>query len=91
LSAYPLSFQVKGDPNVVNILGACNHTIVTEGFSHDLDQAVQNRTEAPPIRSIVATSLDAARGLQALHESSDAPIVHFDIKPSQVGHFAPAV
>lgn len=29
-------------------------------------------------------ALDAARGLQALHEAPGGPIVHFDIKPHQM-------
>lgn len=29
-------------------------------------------------------ALDAAKALQALHEASIAPIVHFDIKPQQL-------
>lgn len=29
-------------------------------------------------------ALDAAMGLQALHEASIAPIVHFDLKPQQL-------
>lgn len=29
-------------------------------------------------------ALDAARGLQALHEATGGPIVHFDMKPQQL-------
>lgn len=29
-------------------------------------------------------ALDAARGLQALHEAPGGPIVHFDLKPQQL-------
>lgn len=33
---------------------------------------------------VVSMSLDAAIGLGALHEAADAPIVHFDVKLSQL-------
>lgn len=32
----------------------------------------------------VSLALDAARGLQALHEAPGGPIVHYDIKPQQM-------
>lgn len=75
---------MKGKPDVVQLLGVCNHTIVTEAFSDNLEMSIARQADTPPIREIVTMCLDAARGLHALHDFPGAPIVHFDIKPSQV-------
>lgn len=76
--------QVRGSPHVVDLLGGCNTTIVTEAGSNDLENEIHKRTKAPAIEEVVSMSLDAARGLTAFHEASETPIVHFDIKASQV-------
>lgn len=58
----------------------------TEQFYLNIEKqaAVRVRKAAPPIREILSTCISAAKGLQALHEAPDGPIVHFDIKASQV-------
>lgn len=76
--------KVRGHPNIVNMLGSCNTTVVTEAYPMNLEEYVSASPEALPIRSVVSISLDAARSVQALHEAVEAPIVHFDIKPSQL-------
>ncbi|CAN0281831.1 unnamed protein product, partial [Scytosiphon promiscuus] len=40
--------------------------------------------EPLPIKKVVSISLDAAKGLEALHEAADAPIVHFDVNIDQL-------
>lgn len=72
---------MRGNPNVVQMLGVCNTTVVTEAFTTDIQSAMKKRTEIVPLRSAVTISLDAARGLQALHQEG---IVHYDIKPAQI-------
>lgn len=66
------------------MLGSCNTTVVTEAYPTNLEQVVRASSEALPIRRMLSISLDAARGLQALHEAVEAPIVHFDLKPDQL-------
>lgn len=78
------STQVTGHPNIVGMLGICNTTLVTEFYSTSLAQAMWNNRDTYTIDKVVSMALDAAKGLQALHEASVAPIVHFDMKPQQL-------
>ncbi|CBJ26951.1 similar to TAK1 (TGF-beta-activated kinase) [Ectocarpus siliculosus] len=75
---------VRGNPHIVQTLGICNTTVVTEAYMLDIQSAVRKRMTALPIGEAVTMSLDAVRGLQALHEAVGGPIVHFDIKPAQL-------
>ncbi|CAM9920393.1 unnamed protein product [Ectocarpus sp. 6 AP-2014] len=75
---------VRGNPHIVQTLGICNTTVVTEAFPLTLSSAMRKRTTALPIGEAVTMSLDAVRGLQALHEAIGGPIVHFDLKPPQI-------
>jgi len=77
--------QMNGKRDVVQLRAVCNHTntLVSEAYPDNLEMYVL-REQNRPIRDIVTMSLDAARGLRALHDHPGAPIVHFDIKPSQV-------
>ena len=76
--------QVKGHPNVVGLLGMCGSTSVSPFFPERLDDLVlKPGAERLPIARAISMSLDAARGLQALHEASGGAIVHFDLKPQQ--------
>ncbi|CAM9138956.1 unnamed protein product, partial [Ectocarpus sp. 12 AP-2014] len=75
---------VRSNPNIVQMLGICNTTVVTEAYMLDIQSALRKRTTALPIGEAVTMSLDAVRGLQALHEAVGGPIVHFDIKPAQL-------
>lgn len=69
---------------MVGMLGVCNSTLVTEYYSIHFDQVILRQQRKFPIETMVAMALDAARGLQALHEASASPIVHFDLKPQQL-------
>lgn len=74
--------QVRGHPQIVNLLGVCNtSSSVTEYFGDDVEALLKrSRGQALPISKVLPMALDAARGLQALHEAPGGPIVHFDIK-----------
>lgn len=76
--------QVRGHPNIVGLLGICGHTSVSEYYALHLDDLVLGATERIPISKVVPMALDAARGLQALHEVSGGAVVHYDIKPQQL-------
>lgn len=69
---------------MVGMLGVCNSTLVTEYYSIHFDQVILRQQMKFPIDKMVSMALDAARGLQALHEASASPIVHFDLKPQQL-------
>ncbi|CAM9653793.1 unnamed protein product, partial [Ectocarpus fasciculatus] len=75
---------VRGNPYIVQTLGICNTMVVTEAFTLTLSSAMRQRTTALPIGEAVTMSLDAVRGLQALHEVVGGPIVHFNLKPPQI-------
>ncbi|CAM9654688.1 unnamed protein product [Ectocarpus fasciculatus] len=76
---------VRGHPNVVDLLGICGPNSVSEYYAVRLDDLVLKAGAEPiPILSVVSMALDAARGLQALHEAPGGAIVHFDIKPQQL-------
>ena len=75
---------MTGHPNIVGMLGICNTTLVTEFYSTSLVQVMWNNRETFTIDKVVPMALDAAKGLQALHEAARAPIVHFDMKPQQL-------
>lgn len=76
--------KVTGHPNIVGMLGICNTTLVTEYHPTSLIQVMWNNRDTFTIEKVVPMALDAAKGLQALHEASIAPIVHFDMKPQQL-------
>ncbi|CAM9799268.1 unnamed protein product [Ectocarpus fasciculatus] len=76
---------VRGHPNIVDMLGLCESSSVSEYFPGRLDDLVlKDGAEPLPIALVVSMALDAARGLQALHEAPGGGIVHSDIKPHQL-------
>eukprot|EP00903_Cladosiphon_okamuranus_P005887 g5822.t1 len=76
---------VRGHPNIVELLGICGASSVSEYYDTHLDDLVLSLGAKPlEIHSVVSLALDAARGLQALHEAPGGPIVHYDIKPEQM-------
>ncbi|CBN74430.1 Serine/threonine-protein kinase pkn5 [Ectocarpus siliculosus] len=77
--------RVRGHPNVVDLVGICGPSSVSEYFAVRLDDLVLKAGAQPlPILTVVSMALDAARGLQALHEAPGGAIVHFDMKPQQL-------
>ncbi|CAM9415572.1 unnamed protein product [Ectocarpus sp. 12 AP-2014] len=77
--------EVRGHPNIVHMLGLCESSSVSEFLPGRLDDLVLKDGAKPlPIALVVSMALDAARGLQALHEAPGGAIVHSDIKPQQL-------
>ncbi|CAB1119436.1 unnamed protein product [Ectocarpus sp. CCAP 1310/34] len=77
--------EVRGHPNIVDMLGLCESSSVSEFFPSRLDDLVLKDGAKPlPIALVVSMALDAARGLQALHEAPGGAIVHSDINPQQL-------
>ncbi|CAM9106403.1 unnamed protein product [Pylaiella littoralis] len=89
--------QVKDHPNIVHVLGLCDCDMVTEYFPYYMDVVLMgpvssssdgndSREELPhiPMRHVVRMALEAARGLQALHEMPGGPVVHADLQPRQL-------
>ncbi|CAM9834504.1 unnamed protein product, partial [Hapterophycus canaliculatus] len=66
------------------MLGFCGSTVVTEAYSNDTKTALLELTGPLPVETVISMSLNAAAGLKSLHEAVDGPIVHFDIKTSQL-------
>ncbi|CAM9931054.1 unnamed protein product, partial [Hapterophycus canaliculatus] len=64
------------------MLGLCDTTVVTEYYSTSFQGLIFRDKRPLPIRQVVSMALDAARGLQALHEM--AVSVHVDMKPQQL-------
>ncbi|CAM9401003.1 unnamed protein product [Ectocarpus fasciculatus] len=73
---------LRGNRNIVGMLGVCGTTVVTEYFPTSIVYYAFGQKEPLPIRVVVSMSLDAARGLQALHEV--AGCIHVDMKPMQL-------
>lgn len=82
--------QLKDHPNIVHLLGLCDCDIVTEYFPVYMDNLIlanpssEETPEKFPDRDIIRMALDAARGLQALHELPGGPVVHADLQPRQL-------
>ncbi len=70
--------RLTASPNVVDIYGFCGNTVLTEQAIIGLDRRVQQGNLS--IHQKIRISLDAARGLAALH---DLDILHADIQTQQ--------
>lgn len=61
---------------------------MTEYFPIYMDELLledsSDSIDAFPDREVIRMALDAARGLQALHEAPGGPIVHADLQPRQL-------
>ncbi|CAM9139951.1 unnamed protein product [Hapterophycus canaliculatus] len=83
--------MVKHHPNVVHLLGLCECDMVTEYFSRYMDVLLlgdssdsKEELREIPIREVIRMALEAARGIQALHEMPGGPVVHADLQPRQL-------
>lgn len=79
---------VKDHPNIVHLLGACECDMITEYFPVFLDEMLlEHKSGTPddyPDSQVIGMALDAARGLQAIHEIPGGPVVHADLQPRQL-------
>lgn len=72
--------QLRGNRNVVAMLGVCGTTVVTEYYPTSVVYHAFGHREPLPIHVVVSMSLDAARGLQVwrvLQRGSCATIPHY--------------
>lgn len=86
--------QLKDHPNIVHLLGLCECDMVTEYFPSYMDVLLlgesddssepKQELEELSIREVIRMALDAARGLQAMHEMPGGPVVHADLQPRQL-------
>eukprot|EP00899_Mesostigma_viride_P028444 jgi/Mesvir1/8785/Mv02695-RA.1 len=72
-----------GKPNVIQIAGACNSTIVMDFYPRTLESLIYNPEVTLTMRQKLLMARDVARGVQSLHSYSAGPIVHADIRPDQ--------
>jgi len=56
--------QLRGQRNIVGMLGSCKTTVVTEYFPTNLLKYVYRHGTHLPFGQIVSMSLDAVKGLQ---------------------------
>lgn len=69
----------------MGLLGLCGPDLVTEYFPNFMDKLLFESSATPiPVHRVLEMALDAARGLQALHEAPGGPIVHADLQPRQL-------
>lgn len=83
MSRHNNNAQVRGHPQFVKMLGVCNATSSVSDYFGDSVEALLKRTSGHglPVSKVLPMALDAARGLQVLHEMPGGPIVHLDIWP----------
>lgn len=87
--------RLTSSPYIVSMYGYCGNTVLTEYVGSDLDAVIDDHkggknshgfnyypTRATP-EGRVTLALGVAKGLQALHEAEDSPIIHADIVPKQ--------
>lgn len=65
LAAPSPSPQLAGHPNIVNMLGLCGTTVVTEYFEDNFLQKIHRHGKTLTIHGVVSLALDVARGMQA--------------------------
>lgn len=60
--------------------------MITEYYATQLDELLMDGVDGKhfPEDEVIQMALDAARGLQALHEVPEGPVVHADLQPRQL-------
>ncbi|CAN0117306.1 unnamed protein product [Ectocarpus fasciculatus] len=83
--------MVRDHPNIVHLLGLCDCDMVTEYFPYYMDlllmgddSSSSNELVELSMGDIIQMALQAARGIQALHEMPGGPVVHADLQPRQL-------
>lgn len=84
--------KVSNHENIVGLLGRCGTDIVTEYYPLSMDKLIfgevleDGQVKRPKFnaRKVIGMALDAARGLEALHEAPGGPIIHADLQPKQL-------
>ena len=76
-------FQLLNSPNIVHMLGWCNHTIIVEYVPHLLEDIVFDNTIPFSVERALEVALDAAKGVAQLHAIPGGPIAHTDIQTRQ--------
>jgi hypothetical protein len=81
--------RLTSSPNVVSIYGLCGNTVLTEYAGMTLDEYLYEDAEkvdkydTNTQRGKAQLALEVMKGLEALHEIKDGPIVHADIQAKQ--------
>eukprot|EP00752_Nemacystus_decipiens_P018202 g16331.t1 len=73
---------LRQERNVIGMVGVCKSTVVTEYYSGSLLHYVWRHGQKLAVEKLVDMSIDAAKGLQALHEIAGG--LHIDLKPMQL-------
>ncbi|CAM9251098.1 unnamed protein product [Ectocarpus sp. 4 AP-2014] len=82
--------MVSDHPNIVHLVGLCECDMITEYFPYYMDVLLMGDDSSSEelvelsIGEIIRMALQAARGIQALHEMSGGPVVHADLQPRQL-------
>ncbi|CAM9532917.1 unnamed protein product [Ectocarpus sp. 12 AP-2014] len=82
--------MVSDHPNIVHLLGLCECDMITEYFPYYMDVLLMGDDSSSEdlvelsIGEIIRMALQAARGIQALHEMPGGPVVHADLQPRQL-------
>ncbi|CAM9632754.1 unnamed protein product, partial [Chrysoparadoxa australica] len=76
--------HLQGHPNIVQMLGLCKYDMLTEYMPVFLENIVYDDAIELPLSAVLQISLDLANGIKAMHNAEGGPMVHTDIKPSQM-------
>lgn len=77
-------FQLRNAPNVVHMVGWCNTTIIVEFIPHKLEDVVFNTDNQLSVERSLELAVDAAHGVEMLHQVKGGPFAHTDIQTRQL-------
>lgn len=72
--------EVTGHENILQILGACDSTIITEFLPVTLDKVVFDEANSLSIEQKIVFCKQAASAMDALHSLASGPLVHGDLQ-----------